>query len=158
MSRHDDVLEKYVRSEKSPGGGWRLNFPVGFSLEDDAEITIGATKAIDALCIVSRAYDLPDEYTFGQSGVEIVGSDRLVRPRHYRQMWKNGEFTGETVTLVEVKSGKPTMEGVGQLTTYESLFRDDWDADVDSLVLVCTESDAQVESACATQGIKVVYC
>ncbi|WP_276299424.1 hypothetical protein [Halorussus lipolyticus] len=41
---HDDVLKEYVQSATSPNGDWHLNVPVGFSLEADAEITMGRQR------------------------------------------------------------------------------------------------------------------
>src|SRR6056297_1217790 len=133
---HDDILKRYIQSETAPKGDWRLNVPVGFSLEDNAQVTMGATKEIDALCITSRSSDPPKEYVFQHSGAELVNSDRLTQPRHYRNMWENNEFDGETMSIIEVKSNAPTLKGLGQLVGYRELLGGDWNIEIGSLVLV----------------------
>lgn len=155
MVSHAQVLQMYIESETSPSGEWWLEVPVGFDYEDDATITMGAMKAIDAVCFTSREDQPPQKYQFESTGLKFTHGDRLIQPRHYRKMWGNREFADESAAIIEVKSGKPTIEGIGQLVAYSELIREDWSVEVEKLVLIGTRPDPLVERVCDNLGIEI---
>jgi len=156
MSDHGTLLKKFIESTTSPEGDWWLNIPVGLASERDGEILVGGTREIDALCLLSRSPNLPDEYTYQQAGVEILNSDRLHSQSSYREMWGRKPFAGERAALVEMKPETPTLKGIGQLTAYSVLAEDEWDITVDQLLMVSTGTDPVVERACTALDIDVI--
>lgn len=63
---------------------------------------------------------------------------------------------GDKVALIEVKSGKPNHESVGQLFVYRTLYEQDYpQCAVDQLWIIALHDDPLVRAACEELGISV---
>lgn len=108
-------------------------------------------RPIDAVCVlgVRHNYDL---VWLGDEGKKRVTKSR-------RQVLAHPEWcpsVDHKVALIEVKSGKPNHESVGQLLVYRALFRQDFpQCAVDQLWIIARHDDPLVRAACEELGINV---
>ena len=85
------------------------------------------------------------------------GKKRMTKSRRGRLAKAEWNPTiGAKVALIEVKSGKPTLESVGQILVYRALFQQDYpQCPVEQLWIIARQDDAQVRIACEELGISV---
>lgn len=108
-------------------------------------------RPIDAVCVLG----LPHDYHLVWLGNE--GKKRMTKSRHGR--FAKSEWcpsVGDKVALIEVKSGKPNHESVGQLFVYRTLYEQDYpQCAVDQLWIIALHDDPLVRAACEELGISV---
>ncbi|WP_049936337.1 hypothetical protein [Haloplanus natans] len=152
---HDSLVKAFIKSDSAPDGKWWVEVPVGISLEETT-----AVKHVDAVCLTSREFDLPEVYPERSGTVEYVNPEvpesGVNKTELFRRVNDQGLFEDETVTLVECKSGKLSLRGVGQLVAYETLITQDWNWEVDGRILVCEEVDPLIHEVCKSRNISVV--
>jgi len=161
-NRHDSILRWFMDSEKSPSGEWYREVPVGIkkrvenqvkkegALNDlDYDTLMGlyspCAEQVDAVCVRGKFNLLPmRDRTTGvrTSKKEVPSLGEFIRA------WRDARnsdlsFDGESVVLVEAKGRRKSQsveeileEGVSQLDEYKEYFLEDWDAEVEDIILV----------------------
>ncbi|MXV61163.1 hypothetical protein GS429_03625 [Natronorubrum sp. JWXQ-INN-674] len=152
---HDNLVESFIKSDLSPTGKWWVEVPVGLSVDGTT-----AVKHIDAVCLTSQEFDLPEVYPERTGMVEYVNPDghgsSVSKTELFRRMNSSHHFQEESVALVECKTGPLSLKGVGQLVAYEALLTDDWNWEVDERILIGADIDPLVHEACKSLGIRTV--
>ena len=108
-------------------------------------------RPIDAVCVLGLPHN-DDLVWLGNEGKKRMTKSR--RGRLAKAEWN--PTIGAKVALIEVKSGKPTLESVGQILVYRALFQQDYpQCPVEQLWIIARQDDAQVRIACEELGISV---
>lgn len=160
MVTEQELVRDFILSDKSPEGKWFIEVPVGIKTETD---TLKETnqKRIDAVCFTSMGMEYPEEYPEYTSHVRYfdnAGQSNVSKVELYRRFLNELSFDSERAKIFEFKTSNASLfKGVGQLTVYEQLFKQDWGAEVEEKVLVSLSSDPLIEWGTKEAGIRVIH-
>lgn len=149
------LLRAFIESDASPSGKWWIDVPVGLSIAEK-----DTYESVDAICMTSRSQELPEEYP-EHTGVAYVVHEGdtdagVTKVDSFQSVRDSDIFSEETVTIVSVESGKSHLSTVGKLLAYRTLLQNDWDWEIDNMILVSDFDDSIVNFVCAKLGIRAV--
>lgn len=159
MSGHDSLARGFILSNASPDGKWWTEVPVGFSLEEEGQISKSEMKYVDAVCLTSQPSEPPEVYPENDSFTKWVDPRGTGESKTelFRRLRQSGEFADETVQIVEFKTGKSSFRGLGQLTAYEEMIQQDYGWNVEQKILVSIDRDPLIDSVSQSNDIRVVH-
>ncbi|MFB6233406.1 MAG: hypothetical protein ABEH61_04020 [Haloarculaceae archaeon] len=166
MSEHRDaLLRAFVESDASPDGKWWVDVPVGLSVggeadADDETETDGEYAVLDAVCLTSRAQELPEVYPehTGTPYVVHTGDEyvRVSKVDSFRTLLGTDTFADETAVPVAVDPGASSVGAVGELLAYRELLVADWDWEIAELLLVSDTDSDHVTHVCDRLGVRAM--
>lgn len=153
--QQDALLRAFIESDASPDGKWWIDVPVGLSLGDENEYA-----TIDAVCLTTRNRELPESYP-DFTGVPYVvhhgdKSAGVSKVDAFDTLRTRDVFADEHAVIVAVEPGVSSVGLVGELLAHRTLLEEDWDWDVDELILVSDEDNELVNFVCRELSIRAV--
>jgi hypothetical protein len=153
------LVEAYIRSGSSPDGKWWVEFPVGLSIQQESPQS-NKPKQVDAVCLTDREQQVPETYPDYDGFAEYTNPNMpesgVTRTELFRRLRDSEDFTEETVSVVEAKTGASSFKAIGQLEAYGRLLKEDFGWTVKEKILLREERDAVVDHAASSLGIRVV--
>lgn len=148
------LLRAFIESDVSPQGKWWIDVPVGLSVTEENHPTI------DAVCLTSREFELPESYPEHTGVPYVVHPDDeaigVAKADAFESVRESGLFAEETVVLVLAVPGTSSIGLVGELLAYKALLEADWDWTIEELLVVTDTDDPVVNRVCRELGIRAV--
>jgi CRISPR/Cas system-associated exonuclease Cas4 (RecB family) len=165
-----ELVKEFIEHHKSPSGKWFIELPVGMTVQDETDTNSSSIKHIDAVCLTSKQQELPKEYRLDNYHINPEGESEkykkylngILPPRSgsktdtFRNIIQSPYLEDETVSIVEVKTGKSSFKAIGQLEAYKLLVEQDYGWDVERQILLSEKRDEVISHVCNKKDIKIV--
>jgi len=153
----EDLVKSFIKSDNSPDGKWFVEVPAGLSIQENADTT-PAVKHVDAVCITSKRFALPESYPEGPEYYFNVqaAEPHISKAEIFRRIRDSQHLSNETVSIVEAKTGRSSFKAIGQLEAYKYLIEEDYGWDVEEQILLSKDRDEIIDSVCSEKDYRVV--
>lgn len=151
------LVKSFIRSDTSPNGKWFVEVPVGLTVQEKVDAT-PSVKQVDAVCITSKSFALPESYLDGPDFYLNVqeAEPHISKAEIFRRIRSSHHLSDETVSIVEAKTSESSFKAIGQLEAYEHLIEEDYGWNVEEQILLSEGRDDIIDSVCSKKGYRVV--